>query len=406
MQNRDLQTHEYFAGVAVMVINRDDETLQLIMNDGSVVTSPTVSPSFNSNSSIVESRFVPSTNLLYTKTSRGDIIETELPTLLHRVPSGKRPIIYLDQRDWSLLAKIVSDPKNVKESENVDAAKQLISMVHDHKIILPMSMSHLGETSWWKDDQRRYSLALTLTQLSRGWQMRYPIEVWKYELHQAFSNRFREMALPSLDVFTLDGCAAEHRDNSQKTATPPSEWPEGVEYTRRAMVCMMSYIDAALTTDPSPRNPITEWVDRNQFITDELAKVRRPSAIPEIMRVLLLDEIGLPTIAKVASKYQCDEQQLTDWVKQHLFPDLRSMNSFGLWSDIFQVRHLDASTKWKANDLLDMLFLTCAAGYADYVLGERAATSYISQAAKRLGRSVKVYSKMSDLVDNLHLRFQ
>jgi len=45
-----------------------------------------------------------------------------------------------------------------------------------------------------------------------------------------------------------------------------------------------------------------------------------------------------------------------------------------------------------------MLFLTCAAGYADYVLAERSSTSYLNQSAKRLGRSIKVYSRINDLV--------
>jgi len=36
--------------------------------------------------------------------------------------------------------------------------------------------------------------------------------------------------------------------------------------------------------------------------------------------------------------------------------------------------------RWEANDLIDILFLCCAAGYADVVVGERQAIGYLRQA--------------------------
>ena len=56
---------------------------------------------------------------------------------------------------------------------------------------------------------------------------------------------------------------------------------------------------------------------------------------------------------------------------------------------------------WKSNDLTDLLFLTCAAGYADFVVGERAAISLIQQAQRRLSRPINVFRRLSDLIPAL-----
>lgn len=40
----------------------------------------------------------------------------------------------------------------------------------------------------------------------------------------------------------------------------------------------------------------------------------------------------------------------------------------------------NADGRWEANDLVDILFLCCAAGYADVVVGERRTVGYLRQA--------------------------
>lgn len=388
-----------FSGIAVMLMNRATDTLQITMTDGSVFQADAASLNFPPNSVIVESRYIPSINLLYTTTNRGDIIETELPSPYQNTPPDERPIIYLDQRDWSFLAKVLWEPDQISSLAEADAGKCLITLAREQKIVLPMSFSHLGETSWWKDDDRRYNLALTLSQLSRGWQMRYPIDVWKYELRQVFSTRFLKAELPPLRVFTLEGCIEEKEGRDR---IMPTEFPEDVEYVRQAIVGAMAYIDTALSATPSQKTPIGNWVDVFQEITNKIATIKRAAAKANIMKLLLMDELGIQTIAEVATEYACTTSQLEQWVRESFFTDLASMPCFGLWSDIIRIKHLDSSTRWETNDLLDLLFLTCASGYADYVVGERATTSHISQAAKRLGRTINVYSRMTDLMQDLH----
>lgn len=398
MVDRRDEASELLAGIESMVMDRATSTSWIFMTDGTAVESPFDPSIFPPSSVIVRTRYVPSTNLLFMETNRGDTIETELPTLQDPAPRGERPVVYLDQRDWSFLAKVLFEPERVRTDRERDAAAHLIALARERKIILPMSFAHLGETSWRSDLDQRYHLALTLTQLSRGWQVRYPIDVWQYELHQTFSTRFQQVALPLLDVFTLDACAAESRGTFQEFALSSAGFPKEVEYVRRAMVCMMSYIDSVLASEASLRTPSTDWVDTFQLITDELAKVPTMSEKRNVLRHMLLKELNLQVVAETANKYGGTPSKLEQWVKSHFEADVRAMRCFGFWSEVYRVKHLDSTTKWLANDLVDMLFLTCAAGYADYVLGERSATSHLKQAARRLGRSVKVYSRMNDLV--------
>lgn len=161
---------------------------------------------------------------------------------------------------------------------------------------------------------------------------------------------------------------------------------------------MMSYIDIVLASESSSMTPIPEWVDTFQLITDELAKVPKTSSRKRYMlRFVLLKDIQMQ-VAEAVHQSGATESELETWVESHFAPDVRAMRCLGLWNEVFQDKHLNTATKWSANDLTDMLFLTCAAEYADYVLAERSSTSYLHQTAKRLGRSIKVYSRINDLV--------
>jgi hypothetical protein len=59
---------------------------------------------------------------------------------------------------------------------------------------------------------------------------------------------------------------------------------------------------------------------------------------------------------------------------------------------------VNGGTAWKANDLTDLMYLTCAAGYADYVVAERSAISQMRQASKRLKRTDNLYRNLNELI--------
>ena len=80
------------------------------------------------------------------------------------------------------------------------------------------------------------------------------------------------------------------------------------------------------------------------------------------------------------------------------------MPALGLFREVFHEKLINRDTRWKASDLTDLVYLTCAAGYADHVIGERSATWYIRRAQERLGRTVNVHPNLRSLMVTLDVR--
>ncbi len=74
--------------------------------------------------------------------------------------------------------------------------------------------------------------------------------------------------------------------------------------------------------------------------------------------------------------------------------EITAMPSLGLFREVLEQKHLNPGTTWYNNDLSDLMYLTCAAGYADYVVSERSLVSQMEQSLKRLNRLVNVYRRL------------
>jgi len=72
-----------------------------------------------------------------------------------------------------------------------------------------------------------------------------------------------------------------------------------------------------------------------------------------------------------------------------------------LYADALGVRLQDHNTPWEPNDLTDMLYLACAAAYADGVAAERRATGYLNAAWKGRPDSCPVVRTLPELVSRL-----
>lgn len=153
-----------------------------------------------------------------------------------------------------------------------------------------------------------------------------------------------------------------------------------------------------LDSEAVPENSIFDWVSANQDFTDWLAGEAKTSfqKLKSIMNRFLAD-VWSEILEKV-QEISISQAQLKTWLELYYEEELRAMGSLGLFNEIYKDKHLNSGDAWHSNDLNDMMFLTCAAGYADYVVGERSLMSYMRQAAKRLPRSIKVYSRLSDLM--------
>ena len=91
-------------------------------------------------------------------------------------------------------------------------------------------------------------------------------------------------------------------------------------------------------------------------------------------------------------------RQMSTWLQEQATHDMPGLPMIGLFRELFQDRHLNRSTTWKANDLTDMLYLSCATAYADFTICERYMGSMLEQGLKRLGRPPKVFRRLGEAV--------
>jgi hypothetical protein len=61
-------------------------------------------------------------------------------------------------------------------------------------------------------------------------------------------------------------------------------------------------------------------------------------------------------------------------------------------------RHINRGATWKPNDVIDMVCLSCAAGYSGCVVCERQMREPLARAAKRLERTVQVFRSLTEAV--------
>ena len=100
--------------------------------------------------------------------------------------AGRR-VVYLDQNQWSAMAAWRHGHRPISSSE-AGAAQRLAELVSSKEIVLPFSAGNLVETVPLFDE-RRVALASTVLELSRGWQVRNPVEIRREELMAALSGK-------------------------------------------------------------------------------------------------------------------------------------------------------------------------------------------------------------------------
>lgn len=77
-------------------------------------------------------------------------------------------------------------------------------------------------------------------------------------------------------------------------------------------------------------------------------------------------------------------EQMSEWVLSGFGPGLSRLRSTDVYREAMHARHLNPATRWRPNDLTDLLRLSCAAAYADVVAGEGHMAEILRQARARL----------------------
>lgn len=386
--------------ITLTILDHRASTVTLFRSDGKVASVPLRDVGAANGTAIARSIWAPGTPALMFETDLGDQIVAELPRFSEFAPLDGRSVVYLDQNHWSTLARALHAPHRVRRPAELEAAHAVIDLVRARKIVLPMSAGHMSETCKWSIRAERYDLALTVLQLSAGWQMRDPLDVRLREIHNALSRRYQERSETIPAVFTLEPDAI-HRARGTSVLSPPPDFPPEVAFTWTAQTCVSGNFAAMLDEEHVPMEPQPGWVDTMQRFTDWMASEPRKSPLRRARTNLQFLIDSRTEIAEAAASVAITEAQLTDWIQVHSDVDIADMSALGLFREVLREKHYNPGTRWEGNDLADLMYLTCAAGYADHVVGEKNLTSHMERALRRVGRQTRVHRRLEQLVGAL-----
>lgn len=329
------------------------------------------------------------------ETTDGDRLAFELPRFDGADQLEGRLVVYLDQNIWSRVSRAINNPALASTEPEAQAAVELAELVRQRKVILPLSSGHYSETTAWSDNARRYQLGLTILRLSRGWQMRDPLVMRRQELrHALLKSICAEPVQRPLPPFTLQSNAATGRVGSVEV---PDYFPREAAHVTQSLTYLSSIVSTILDVDPIPATTKRiGWVQSNQTFSDWLdGETKRPGQQKRrSVDVLLFSDLSTE-IAEEAHRAGMRPEQMSAWVHGSMFRDMNDMPILGMYRSIFQDRHLNVGTRWTANDLTDMIYLSAAAANADIVVAERHETAMLNQARRRLGRGAPAYRHLT-----------
>src|SRR5690606_9215697 len=118
---------------------------------------------------------------------------------------------------------------------------------------------------------------------------------------------------------------------------------------------------------------------------------------------LLFADIG-GEMAEAAALAGMPVAQFRSWAEERAMSDIRALPALGLFRELFHGRHINKGTKWHPNDCTDMVYLACAAGYADFVVCERHMREHLAHGVRRVARPTQVFRHLHEAVDTIEKR--
>ena len=304
------------------------------------------------------------------------------------------PVVYLDQNQWIMLARQQWSPETIPMPHREGYAR-LAALAHERAIILPLSAAHVFETAR-KGGRQRRQLATTMLQLSRGWQMRNPLKVRREEL--------------LCSVVGFHGGSAERQPRPVFTLDPDALFSSS-EYAEKDS----SAIDlhARLTWAPALAETLIE--DEREANEVARAKGERWAALhAEIAARLAAGDASLgekratarmavlgdltDELAIAAAIAGLDTGGWAEWLVESEGAFL-SMPAIGRVQEVTHQRLSNPQYPWRVNDLSDMHFLACAAGYADFLLAEKATSHDLRRAERRVPSGARICRSPAELAD-------
>ncbi len=304
----------------------------------------------------------------------GQEVEAELPRRTAE-RADDRVVVYLDQNHWSQLARARRDPPP-RDTRPHEAAAALEALVASRSIVVPASGGNFVETVPLYG-QRRVRLAETIVGVSRGWQMRHPLDVRRAELHACLSDG----PVVTEDVFA-PGADSAFAFTAPKTRA--MDLPDWLAEIAPHIPKILGLYETLVEPTPINENAAVAeqlagtWASAFAELAARLAssEASRDQAWRAVHANLLLDHLA--DVSSVASELAITTEEAITRLCATDDPLGRAPFLSRMRAWLF-ARVRNPQQGWESNDLIDGMYLCCAAGYADLVVGERNAIGYLRQ---------------------------
>lgn len=309
-----------------------------------------------------------------------------------------RPVVYLDQNHWVTLAERLHRPGSIPQ-KLMEPADKLIDLALSQKVVLPLSSGHFIESTVTDGEYRR-ALAKAMLGLSRGWQMMDPLRVRRQELldllHAAFPARGESKPSPVItlepDVLYFEGVPYEGASDFP---------PEMNDLLRRVVSTLANYSTLA---DPNAEQRVesqSTWVRVHEDLAAHIATLPKQSPKRDMtVKAWMLQDLR-KDLAICAATLDLTQAEFLDWLESEFDDVLLQRPYVGLVLETTRHRLRDSQSRWEPNDLVDMLYLCCAAGYTDLVVGERKFTGYLNRSLRACRVSTPCVRSLSEAVQLL-----
>ena len=385
---------------------RDDGVLAIRTRDGAVHGYPAPAGLNAFSPRIDFAEFAVGKRELSIATDRGDLIQLDVGTYRNLSPRRNRLVVYLDQNHMSSLSKALRAPRRLRNEKEWKAALTLIRWAGSGEIIVPFSAAHMAETGAWPNEEARYHLATTILSVSRGWQLRDPLQQRHDELVSLLTESI-DRATPIPDAVTLSPNAALASRLQPRLARDANiDANPTIRHLYQSMVWLNVSVAVMLDEDSIPTSPAMDWVERVQVFTDRLqAEPARTKANRRKAAAAFMFADESTELARAAVDAGLAPSELSGWGRESWLLNDRGRPGVSVFRSAM-IDKILSGHKWEPNDLTDLIYLSTAVGYCDFVAGDRRTVALLRQQTRRLRYGAEVHSDLVGLVASVEKRLE
>lgn len=309
------------------------------------------------------------------------------------------PIIYLDQCHWITLAQAQFAKHKIPSPDEIAAADFILNAASNGRILLPLSSAHMVETAKAGSGTRRHQLADTMLSVYGGWHMNSPIIVRGGEMARALAQQdalldrdlvFNQRPGTSFGIDTPYACSDQTLPPQFQRLVEDMSWCYAWADTLRSDTYEASEWTAAYMG-------IQKWVQALQELSTYLKEHPANQDLKALIAIQTLTDLEQELVSVVVQVGLSVDELEKRLHSGNLVEFFQRLPFVGRVMEIMCIRLHNSQDAWVENDFIDLLYLSCAAAYADFVVAERKTTHLLRQAARRTSPGATVFASLHDL---------